>query len=538
MGRRSTHTEIPEPALPDAAPTVRLAARTDEAPPAREICEPVTIIGSRRDCGLFVRAGEVSKLHCALVNTGRDIVAVDLCSRSGTFVNDERLTAPRVLAKSDALRVGPVPIEFEILAGETAPAAQPPEPPALRLRSDEAAFETATLPAVIGRRAACDIVLDTPDVSLAHALLLLLDGKLAIADLGSRSGTVLNGQRINLAWLRDGDTLLIGGETLTVHWSGPQFESAPATAETAEPAATEIGAPPPLAATGFDDLGAMLDGLKARIAASQEKLRRRAAELDEREAELERRIAEFEARQAAFADERERLEQDAAEMKHALAGLARREQQVEQARAALETQRAQLDEQQARCEEQKEQYENQISRLMEREAALHDQQAALDEARAALEQRTAEVARREQEVAQAAARIEQFRQALQQARNAFELDAPGETAAGADPESEPATARPEASQPSPEASEATTGGDGASELPAPLVDEPLFAGTQPPAQAELPEEVRERLRTLRRTTGRTEAELLPQVMAEYEAQRLRPPEPQHKGKKKRRRWLS
>ena len=541
MGQRSTSSELPEPALPDAAPGIRLTAHASETPTDCETRQPVTTIGSRRDCTLFVQASEVSKLHCALVNTGHEVIAVDLCSRSGTFVNDERITTPRVLDAADTLRVGPVSIEFELLAADET--AITPEsasgPPPLHLRSSDACLETATLPAVIGRRAACDIVLDTPDVSLAHALLLLLDGRLAIADLGSRSGTVVNDRRINLAWLRHGDTLSIGGESLVVEWTGPQFEPVAATAPN-EPASDPITDEVATPGGGFDDLGAMLDGLKARIAASQEKLRLRTAELDEREALFEQRVAEFEARAAAFADEKKRLEQEAAEMKHALAGIARREREIETRTAALDTERQELAEQQDHCTRLKEEYEEQISRLMEREAALHEQQAALDEDRAALERRLTEVARREQDVAQAAAKIEQFRAALKQARDAFHLDELDDTNDAVAATTPAGKAAPTANNPETPPPNQVSSDDTAAALPAPLVDEPLFAGTQPSNETDLPPEVRERLRTLRRTTGRTEAQLLPQVMAEYEARRSRPPESKSsgKGRKKRRRWLS
>lgn len=63
-------------------------------------------------------------------------------------------------------------------------------------------------------------MLDTPDVSLAHALVCLVAGRPAICDLGSRSGTLVNGQRTDLAWLADGDQVEIGGERLTVRWRG------------------------------------------------------------------------------------------------------------------------------------------------------------------------------------------------------------------------------------------------------------------------------------------------------------------------------
>ena len=65
------------------------------------------------------------------------------------------------------------------------------KPLVLRWKEDE--FRLDSLPAVIGRRQACRVLIDTPDVSLAHALLLTINECPAVMDLGSRSGTFING---------------------------------------------------------------------------------------------------------------------------------------------------------------------------------------------------------------------------------------------------------------------------------------------------------------------------------------------------------
>jgi hypothetical protein len=66
---------------------------------------------------------------------------------------------------------------------------------------------------MIGRSVACDIVLDDPYAAPEHTTLTLLeDGRIAIADLGSRNGTRVDGQRIETgapATITDGE-LIIG----------------------------------------------------------------------------------------------------------------------------------------------------------------------------------------------------------------------------------------------------------------------------------------------------------------------------------------
>ena len=64
----------------------------------------------------------------------------------------------------------------------------------------------------IGRYPLADIVLDDPDIAYRHALLTRGDTSYRIADLGSDSGTYVNGQRIGAESdaLAHGDIILLG----------------------------------------------------------------------------------------------------------------------------------------------------------------------------------------------------------------------------------------------------------------------------------------------------------------------------------------
>lgn len=68
----------------------------------------------------------------------------------------------------------------------------------------------------IGRWAGNDIVLDNPQVSGAHAVLLITGTSLAIEDLGSKNGTYVAGARITRAPLLDGAVVTLGPYTLTL----------------------------------------------------------------------------------------------------------------------------------------------------------------------------------------------------------------------------------------------------------------------------------------------------------------------------------
>lgn len=70
--------------------------------------------------------------------------------------------------------------------------------------------------AVIGRAADCDIMLESAYVSRAHAALEVRDDNAYLADLRSRNGVLVNGQRLSKEHrLRPGDEIAIGDCVLT-----------------------------------------------------------------------------------------------------------------------------------------------------------------------------------------------------------------------------------------------------------------------------------------------------------------------------------
>lgn len=70
---------------------------------------------------------------------------------------------------------------------------------------------------LVGTSSACQLVLTDPKVSRRHVSLEVTgDGLLRVADLGSTNGTTVNGIRFSEAFLRGGETVVLGGTT-TLH---------------------------------------------------------------------------------------------------------------------------------------------------------------------------------------------------------------------------------------------------------------------------------------------------------------------------------
>lgn len=128
----------------------RLIERTGPNPGAvYDLTKDVTLVGRDVTNDVVVNDPEVSRQHARLTRTPGGFVLEDLGSTNGTFVNGERLSAPRILNPGDLIGLGEkVALTFDAVAPEAAatvvspsaaqpaapqapagPAAQPPPPP-------------------------------------------------------------------------------------------------------------------------------------------------------------------------------------------------------------------------------------------------------------------------------------------------------------------------------------------------------------------------------------------------------------------------
>src|SRR5580704_4417020 len=92
--------------------------------------------------------------------------------------------------------------------------------------------------AVLGRSPSCDIPLEDHKVSRRHAKIVVQDGEVRISDLGSRNGTVVNGEKIDAeAILLPGDRVQVGDTTALFE---PPAKASFAARETAEIHSTPV----------------------------------------------------------------------------------------------------------------------------------------------------------------------------------------------------------------------------------------------------------------------------------------------------------
>jgi hypothetical protein len=107
----------------------------------------------------------------------------------------------------------------------TPASAPPPRPdsvdaPTITLGGSEERIRLSGDRMVVGRLKACAVYLQDANVSREHAALEREGSGWALVDLGSTNGTLLNGEKITRARLKDGDEIVIGISELTYREPG------------------------------------------------------------------------------------------------------------------------------------------------------------------------------------------------------------------------------------------------------------------------------------------------------------------------------
>jgi pSer/pThr/pTyr-binding forkhead associated (FHA) protein len=204
--------------------------------------QPLVIVG--RSSGSDVRLPDpsVSQRHASIRRRGGDYIVQDESSSNGTFVGVVRLPpgAPRVLRPGDLIRVGRVWLEVGIEHGVEPSSANDTKELALRLVEGALKAEgTASAPVVsvergpdptagplildefghryvVGRSPQCDLVITDDDLSRRHLELQRIGGDVVVKDLGSKNGTLMDGEPLTRPIKWRNQELVLGNTTLRV----------------------------------------------------------------------------------------------------------------------------------------------------------------------------------------------------------------------------------------------------------------------------------------------------------------------------------
>jgi pSer/pThr/pTyr-binding forkhead associated (FHA) protein len=91
------------------------------------VASPEFLIGRGEECHLRPRSDAISRKHCAILVTDKQVIVHDLGSKNGSYLNGQRVDGKQAVQTGDQFQVGP--LEFEIviehaLGGAKRPAAR------------------------------------------------------------------------------------------------------------------------------------------------------------------------------------------------------------------------------------------------------------------------------------------------------------------------------------------------------------------------------------------------------------------------------
>lgn len=199
--------------------------------PPVPLTRPVTVIGSRSSARIHLISSTVSKAHALLVKSNDGVYIRDLASRSRVYINGDQVREAD-LQDGDLIKIGS--FTFKFVAGPPSRVAERTAPPAeLDVTGGQFPIPIDQRVLLIGRRSADDIVLVEESASTAHAVVFEMDGERYVRDLGSRTGTFVNGVSTHQHKLSPGDLVRIGETDIRYN-----TVSAPASIELASDSAT------------------------------------------------------------------------------------------------------------------------------------------------------------------------------------------------------------------------------------------------------------------------------------------------------------
>ncbi|HTW94177.1 MAG TPA: FHA domain-containing protein, partial [Tepidisphaeraceae bacterium] len=169
-----------------------------------------SIAGTKEGCHLRLISSTVSQTHAVIITGKEGVYVRDLASRTHVLVN-QKPVREQFLNNGDDVQIGRFTFKF---AANKAKFTGPTELGAMIAADEGNPSPIKGRVLLIGRRPGSDVLIDNERVSKCHAVIYLCDGQWHVRDLGSRTGTKLNGKVIHKADLNFGDVVRIGGVDL------------------------------------------------------------------------------------------------------------------------------------------------------------------------------------------------------------------------------------------------------------------------------------------------------------------------------------
>jgi pSer/pThr/pTyr-binding forkhead associated (FHA) protein len=217
-----------------------------------------TTIGSSPDNSVVVNAEGVQPHHATIVVDNRGFTLFVRNQDTLTHVNARPVREKAILRLGDVVSLDSVNIVLKPDSDQSirpAPSSNGAElarqtPAKAVLRAVSGPYFGKVIPVqgrlVIGRATECDLVLEEPDMKPQHAAIEVLQGEIHLRDLGSSSGTLVNGVAVRDAMLHSGDQIAFDRNRFLVEAPGmPLRKYEPVTAESSGHAPAPAGGPQP-----------------------------------------------------------------------------------------------------------------------------------------------------------------------------------------------------------------------------------------------------------------------------------------------------